>query len=96
MSSISLNKTLSQPPVSFSERMLRPFRQLLSRLMAPMMLREEELFASLEIHIEQMEHQQRRLDGLVRQVGAEDTNQRLIACEERLQQLEAQGRCCRR
>jgi hypothetical protein len=89
MSSIPLGKSLSQPPKSFSERMLRPFRIVLCKIMAPMMGREEELFASLEIHIEQIEHQQRRLDALVRQVGTEDTNQRLIACEERLQELES-------
>ena len=96
MSSVPLAKSLSQPPQCLSERLMQPFRKVLTRLMAPMMGREEELFASLEIHIEQIEHQQRRLDALVRQVGADDTNQRLVACEERLQQLEAVGGRSRR
>ncbi|CAN5423363.1 hypothetical protein BH10PLA2_BH10PLA2_12730 [soil metagenome] len=89
MSSVSLGQTLNQPAASFKERMLSPARVLLLKLMKQMIGREEELFASLEIHIKQIETQQRRLDALVRQVSPDDTSERLIACEERLQQLES-------
>jgi uncharacterized Zn finger protein len=65
--------------------------QRLGRLLHPMMGREEELFASLEYHVEQIEQQQRRLEALVRQVGPDNAKDRLIAFEERIQVLEAQS-----
>jgi hypothetical protein len=89
MSSISFGKSLTQPPTSFADRLLKPIRRLLARLLGPMMGREEELFASLEMHIEQIQHQQRKLDALVRQVEPDDTAERIIACEERIQHLES-------
>jgi hypothetical protein len=88
-SKVPFGKSLMQPPATRTDRLLRPARNLLARLLGPMMGREEELFASLEIHIDQVEHQQRKLDALVRQVSPDDTAERLIACEERIQHLES-------
>ncbi len=86
---VPFGKLLMKQPVSRTDRLLRPARVLLGRLLAPMVGREEELFASLEIHVDQIEHQQRKLDALVRQVSPDDTAERLIACEERIQHLES-------
>jgi hypothetical protein len=86
-----LGRSLSQPDTCLTDRLLRPFRNALARLLHPMMGREEELFASLEYHIEQIEQQQRRLAVLVRQVGPDETRERLIAYEERIQLLEAES-----
>jgi hypothetical protein len=86
-----LGRSLSQPDTCLTDRLLRPFRNALARLLHPMMGREEELFASLEYHVEQIQQQQRRLDALVRQVAPDNAKDRLIAFEERIQLLEAQS-----
>jgi hypothetical protein len=91
MSSQSLGKTLSQPDTCLTDRLLRPFRNALAKLLRPMLDREEELFASLEYHIEQMDQQQRQLAALVGQVAPDDTKERLIAFEDRIQHLEAES-----
>jgi hypothetical protein len=61
-----------------------------------MLGREEELFASLEYHIEQIQQQQRQLAALVAQVPSDDTRDRLIAFEERILHLEAESVAGRR
>ena len=91
MNSHSLGKSLSQPDVGLMDRLLRPARNILAKLLAPMLGREEELFASLEDHLEQIQQQQRQLAALVGQVPADDTKERLIAFEERIQNLEAES-----
>lgn len=96
MSSQPLGKCLSQPDTCLTDRLLRPLRHVLARLLKPMLGREEELFASLDIHLERIEHQQRQLAALVHQVGPDDAKERLINFEERLQQLEStSARSCR-
>ncbi len=96
MNGPSLGKSLSQPDTCLSDRLLRPIRNVLARLLSPMLGREEELFASLEYHIEQIQQQQRQLAALVGQVPSDDTRDRLIAFEERIQQLEAESAAGRR
>ena len=86
-----LGRSLSQPAASLTDRLLTPFRNALARLLHPMMGREEELFASLEYHVEQIQQHQLRLDALVRQVAPDNATNRLIAFEERIQLLEAQS-----
>jgi hypothetical protein len=79
-----------------TDRLLRPFRFVMAKLLKPMLGREEELFASLDIHLERIEHQQLQLAALVQQVSPDDTKERLINFEERLQQIEStSARNCR-
>ena len=96
MSSESLGKSLLQPETCLTDRLLRPLRYIMAKLLKPMLGREEELFASLDIHLERIEQQQLQLAALVQQVGPEDTKERLINFEERLQQIElTSARNCR-
>ncbi|HEV8062171.1 MAG TPA: hypothetical protein VGP68_19995 [Gemmataceae bacterium] len=90
MSSQPLVESLTRADASLTDRILRPFRIVLAKLLRPMLWREEELIGSLEYHLEQIQQQQRQLAALVRQVGPDDTRDRLIAFEERIQQLEAE------
>src|SRR5258708_2017488 len=97
MSSQSLGKSLlSQPDTCLTDRLLRPLRKVLAKLLRPMLGREEELFASLDYHLEQIQQQQVQLAALVQQVPSDETIARLIAFEERLQLLEtSSARGCR-
>jgi hypothetical protein len=91
MSSEPLGKCLAVSDTCLMDRLLRPVRYIMARLLKPMLGREEELFASLDIHLERIEQQQRQLAALVQQVGPADTKERLINFEARLQQLEGTG-----
>jgi len=64
MSSQPLGKCLSQPDTCLTDRLLRPLRFVMAKLLRPMLGREEELFASLDIHLERIEQQQRQLAGI--------------------------------
>ncbi len=68
MSSQPLVKSLFQADAGLTDRILRPFRIVLAKLLRPMLWREEELIGSLELHLEQIQQQQRQLAALVRQV----------------------------
>lgn len=89
MSSTPLGKCLMQPDTCLTDRLLRPLRNMMAKLLKPMLGREEELFASLDIHLERIEQQQLQLAALVQQVGPDDTKERLISFEQRLQQIES-------
>jgi hypothetical protein len=82
-----LRDTLRQPSVGIVDRLLSPVHVLLLKLLRPMIAKEEELLENLEKNIDQVQQQQRQLASMLPQISPEESAARLLALEQRLQQL---------
>ena len=87
MASKPLQDASLEPTESWIDRRFRPFRRALAKFLRPMLAKEEELLASLDGRLDQIQQRHAQLVAMMQTIQSEDAAPRLRAFEEKLKRL---------